>query len=81
MSTEFGFYTKDEDGVMLLAHSNSGKDQRLYLDNAKTMQRPILLEIQSEIFDKYQFSNFALTIEETRNLIRELTRMLDYLEQ
>lgn len=81
MSKEFGFYTKDEDGVMLLAHSNSGKDQKIYMDNAKEMKRPILLEIQGEIFDKYQFSNFALTPDEARNLIREMSRMLDYLEE
>lgn len=77
---EFGFYAKDEDKVVLSVHSNNGKDQKKYLDSAKKMKRPILVQIEADIFEKYQFKNFALTTDEARNLVRELNRMLDYLE-
>jgi hypothetical protein len=77
---EFGFYAKDEDGVILSVCSNHGKDKKIYLENAKKIKRPILILIESELFDKYQFVNFALTVDEAKNLVRELTRMVDYIE-
>lgn len=78
---EYGFHAKDEDDIHLYVASNSGADKKKYLSNAKTMKRPVLIEIQGEIFHKYEFTNFALTIDEARELSRELNRMLDYLEE
>lgn len=77
---EFGFLARDEDGILLVVKSNAGGDKGLYLEEAKKLDRQICVSIEADIFDTYQFKMFALNKEETRNLIRELTRMLDYLE-
>ena len=78
--SEYGFYTKDEDKVVLNISSNHGSDKEFQLKHAKSMKRPILIQIESELFDKYQFKNYALTTSEAKLAIKELTRMVDYLE-
>ena len=78
---EFGFIVRDDDGVILSIESNSAKDKHKYLENAKTLKRPILISIESDIFDSYKFKNFALTKDEARMLMKELSRMLEYLEE
>lgn len=78
---EFGFFSTDEDGVALAVKSNVGMDRGKYLEHAKKSERPICISIEGEIFDTYKFRNFALTKEQTRSLVKELTVMLDYLEE
>lgn len=78
---EFGFYAKDDDKVRLVVESNNGSDKHKYLEHAKKMKRPILIQIESELFSSYKFTNFALTVDESKQLVRELTRMIDYLEE
>lgn len=79
---EFGFRAEDEDGIILIVCSNAGSDEYKYLDavKKKNRPRPILVEIQGKLFEKYQFRNFALTIQEAKDLSKELSRMVDYLE-
>jgi hypothetical protein len=77
---EFGIHFKDEYGVTLALHSNHGKDKKRYLEYAKKLERPILLQIEGEVFERYQFTNFALTVSEAKMLAKELMRMVDYLE-
>lgn len=80
--SEFGFHAKDEDDIGFYLVSNAGADKMMYLDKAKSMKRPLLVEIKGEIFSNAnRHTNFALTIEEARNLNKELSRMLDYLEE
>jgi UDP-galactopyranose mutase len=78
---EFCFYAKDEDDVVLIVCSNHGQDNKRYLEKAKKtkMKRPILVEIQGDV-GAYKYTNFALTIDEAKNLMKELSRMIDYLE-
>lgn len=78
---EFGFFSTDEDGIALSVKSNVGMDRGKYLEHAKKSKRPICISIEGEIFDTYKFRNFALTKDEARNLIKELTVMLDYLDE
>lgn len=77
---EFGLSFVDEDDVVFTLESNSGKDMHKYLEGAKKMKRPILIGIESDIFDR-KYKNFALTKDEARVLIREMSRMLDYLDE
>ncbi|MCR8994565.1 hypothetical protein [Brevibacillus laterosporus] len=81
MSRKYGYKTKDDTGVLLVLKSNHGKDKENYLDNAIGMKRPILVEIQSEIFSSYKFTNFALTISEAKELAKELVKMAEFLEE
>lgn len=78
---EYGFKAKDEDGAILIVKSNAGKDKGLYLENAKKFKRPICFTIEGEIFDTYKFKSFAMTKEEARGFVREVNRMLDYLDE
>lgn len=78
---EFGYYTKDEDGVELLVKSNHGQDKGKYLKHAKKLDRPIGISIESHIFDSYKFTTFALNVNEAKAMIRELNRMIDHLEE
>jgi hypothetical protein len=78
---EFGYVAKDEHGVMLVLESNAGQDKHKHLEHAKKLKRPILIQIQSELFDTYRFRNMALTIDEAKSYVKELTRMIDYLEE
>ncbi len=78
---EFGFIARDEDDVLLIVKSNAGADKSLYLKNARKLDRPIAFSIESDLFDAYRFKNFALTREEARGFIREVNRMLDYLDE
>jgi hypothetical protein len=80
MSKIFGYTAKDEFGVMLVCKSNNGKDKGKYLEYARELKRPILIQIESEIFSSYKFTNFALTISEAKALAKELNRMVEYLE-
>lgn len=77
---EFGVQFVDEDDVLFTLESNHGKDMHKYLEHAKKLKRPILIGIESDIFDK-KYKNFALTVDEARLLVKEITRMLDYLEE
>lgn len=78
---EFGFYVKDDFGVELVVESNSSLDKHKYLEDAKKLKRPIVLSIEAEIFDTYKFRNYGMTVEEAKNLGRELMRMVEYLEE
>lgn len=80
MEESFGFKVRDEDNVYLNVRSNNGQDKDDSLNHARQMKRPILIYIDGEIFDKYQFRNFALTIKQAKLLSKELTRMVNYLE-
>ena len=77
---EFGLTFKDEDDVYFTLESNHGKDMHKYLEYAKKLKRPILIGIESDIFDK-KYKNFALTLDEAKMLCKELSRMIDYLEE
>ena len=78
---EYGYRAVDEDGVVLAIKSNVGSDKGLYLEGAKKAKRPLQVSIEGEVFDNYKFKNYALTKQEARNLIKELTIMLDYLDE
>jgi hypothetical protein len=77
---EFGYLAKDEHGVMLVLESNAGQDKHKFLEHAKKLKRPILMQIESELFDTYRFRNFAMTIDEAKNVVREMNRMIEHLE-
>lgn len=81
MAKLFGFSAKDEQGVILVCKSNNGKDKGKGLEFAKEMQRPILIQIESEIFSSYKFTNFSLTVSEAKELSKELNKMVEYLEE
>lgn len=78
---EFGLVSKDEHGVMLVLESNAGQDKHKYLEHAKKIKRPILIQIESELFDTYRFRNFALTIDEAKAHAKEILRMVEHLEE
>lgn len=78
---EYGYRAVDEDGVVLHVKSNAGSDKGLFLEHAKKLERPIAFTIEGEVFDAYRFKSFALNISEAKNLIREVSRMVDYLEE
>lgn len=77
---EFGYVAKDEEDVLLVVESNAGKDNHKYLEYAKKLNRPILVSIESVLFDNYKFKNFALTKKEAVYLAKELNRMVEHLE-
>lgn len=80
MSKMFGYTTKDDMGVLLVAKSNHGKDKGKTLDFAKELKRPILIQIEHEMFSSYKFTNFALTVSEAKELAKELIKMAEFLE-
>ncbi len=77
---EFGLSFKDEDDVIFTLESNAGKDMHKYLEYASKLKRPILIGIESNLYDS-RYKNFAVTIDEAKMLIKELIRMVDYLEE
>lgn len=78
---KFGVRFKDEDGVELVIESNNRADKgTLVFARDKKAKRPILMSVESDIFDSYKFTNFALTTSEAKELAKELLRMVDYLE-
>ena len=76
---EFGYTTVDEDGASIVLCSNNGKDNGTKLKHAKAMKRPILIKIEGTVFDKYEFTGYALTRQEALALGRELLRMVEHL--
>lgn len=75
----FGVKFKDQNITMTVG-SNHGKDKEGKLEHAKQLQRPILFEINGDIFTDRRLTNFALTVGETRDLVRELNKMIEHLE-
>lgn len=78
---EFGHVSTDEHGVMLVLESNSGQDKHKYLEHAKQLKRPILIQIESTLFDTYRFRNYAMTIDEAKAHAKEILRMVEHLEE
>jgi hypothetical protein len=82
---EFGLTFKDEfDKILttLEVKSNNGSDEGKYLSNArkKRMSKPILFSIGG--FDgSYKATNYSVTVDEAKEIARELNRMVEYLEQ
>jgi hypothetical protein len=72
----------DELETKLVVCSNNGSDKKKTLNNArkKRLKRPILLEIECNE-TSYKINNFALTVDEAKQMINELQRMVDYMEE
>lgn len=82
---EFGLIVNDDYKDLqsrLLIVSNSGSDMKKTLVHAKKnkLKRPILLEVECSD-TSCRLNNFALTVDEAKEVIRELHRMIDYLEE
>jgi len=82
---EFGLVVNDDYKDLqsrLLVVSNSGSDMKKTLIHAKKkgLKRPILFEIECSD-SSCRLNNFALTVDEAKDVIRELHRMIDYLEE
>jgi hypothetical protein len=82
---EFGLKIEDKTydiDTSLILCSNNGSDKKTTLHHArsKRIQRPILIEIDCEV-PSYNIKNFSLTVDEARDMIGELQKMVDYLEE
>lgn len=82
---EFNLLIEDKEydlDTSILLCSNNGSDNKKTLHHARRtrMKRPILLEIDCEV-PSYNIKNFSLTVDEAKDMIEELQKMVDYLEQ
>lgn len=82
---EFNLVISDKDydiETSLTLCSNNGSDQKKTLHHArsKRMKRPIVLEIDCEV-PSYNIKNFSMTVDEAKDMIEELQRMVEYLEE
>jgi hypothetical protein len=72
---------KDLETTLILC-SNNGSDKKKYLHNARKrrMDRPILLEINCEE-TSYKINNYALSVDDAKQVVEELQKMIEYLEE